>query len=497
MTRYVIGYVTCASRAEARRLARAVLNKRLAACVNIVPAIESHYWWQGRLATGKELLLVIKTTENHVGELTRLIRREHSYDTPEIIFTRLSGGDRRYLRWLRQSVLALLLPLLAAVAWADPVDELLRQLGSTNEEIRAEAAGKLAQIGGPRAEKKFREMLASGNPEHRQMAVVGLLQVSDVPEDLERVRGRLKDEVSLVRWSAAVALGQSGRHEALPWLEEVASNDANPEVREAATEAIAAIRSSIRWHATLPAAQKAARDGKRMVLVYFFVRGAELCHRFEEGVLRDPAVVAATEAFACVRLDAARESAEARRLDVRGAPTILILDAQGNEVARAGGLTGKEKLIARLQEAQQGTMSYREARRQAQRDPNNVPANWKVAETFLEEGREDLAEPYLRNVIGADEANRHGHTDQAMFALGYLYGKAGKHAAAVYCFAELLRRFPHYRDRDKALYCLALSQLATGQKDKGRATLTTLVNDFPASASAEAGRLVLGKLGEK
>jgi periplasmic divalent cation tolerance protein len=476
-------------------LARAVLNAKLAACVNIVPGIESHYWWQGRLATGKEYLLLIKTTEEKTAAVIKLIRQAHSYDTPEIIFTRIVRGERRYLHWIRQSVLLLLLTI--GTTWADPFDDLVKQLGSPDEEVRVEAAGKIAQIGGPRAEKKFREMITADNPERRQIAVVGLLQVSDAAEDLERVRARLKDEVSLVRWSAAVALGQSGRREAIPWLEEVAQSDASAEVQEAAGEALAAIRSAIRWQPSLPAAQKASREGQRMVLVYFYVRGAEVCDRFESGVLRDPAVVAATEAFECVRLDVARESAEARRLDVRGAPTILVLDAQGNEVARAGGLTEKDKLIARLQAAQDGAWSFREARRQAQRDPNNVPANWKVAETFLEEGREDLAESYLRNVIGADEANRHGHTDQAMFALGYTYGKAGKHAAAVYCLEQLLHRFPQYPGRDKALYCLALSQLATGQKDKGRATLTTLVTEFPASAVANAGRQALQKLGEK
>ena len=107
------------------------------------------------------------------------------------------------------------------MARADRIDDLVKQIGSTNDEERAEAADTLARIGGSRVEKQFREMLASTNPERRQMAVVGLLQISGADEDLERVHAALKDENSTVRWSAVIALQQSGRTNAIPWLEEI------------------------------------------------------------------------------------------------------------------------------------------------------------------------------------------------------------------------------------------------------------------------------------
>ena len=92
MSRYVIGFVTCASRPEARRLARAVLAGKLAACVNILSGVESHYWWQGKLARSKECLLMIKTTGDKTNGVMKLIRVHHSYDTPEIIFTPIVAG---------------------------------------------------------------------------------------------------------------------------------------------------------------------------------------------------------------------------------------------------------------------------------------------------------------------------------------------------------------------------------------------------------------------
>ena len=77
--------VTASSQEEARNLAQGILNKHLAACVNIVPGVESHYWWQGKLETSAEFLMVIKTTSEQFEAVAELIRWHHSYQCPEII----------------------------------------------------------------------------------------------------------------------------------------------------------------------------------------------------------------------------------------------------------------------------------------------------------------------------------------------------------------------------------------------------------------------------
>lgn len=482
MSRPVIGFVTCGSRSEARKLARTVLAGKQAACVNVLDGVESHYWWQGKITRSRECILMIKTTADKTNAVIKTIKSLHSYDLPEIIFTSIAKGESRYLRWIRRSVVVL--ALIALPCRADVFDDLVRQLGSTNEETRAEAAEHLAQFGGPRAEKQFRQMIASDSAERRQMAAIGLLQVSDATEDLERVRALLRDENATVRWSAAVALGQSGRQEAIPWLQEVATNE------EAAAEAVIKLQSSIAWLRSLPDALKKARELNKPVLAYFGLRGEALSQQYDEAVLADKAVVDAAQEFVCVRLS----SDEARKHDVRGAPTILILDARDNEMARLPGLMEKEKLLAKLAATRRGKLTFLQARRQAIQHPEDVQANWKVAETYLEEGREDQAEPHLRNVIANDEQNRYGYTDNAMFALGYALGKRGQHAPAAYCMQQVLQRWPQFKDADKALYCLGLSQLATGQKDHGRETLEKLLAEFPDSKTIASAKSALEKL---
>lgn len=102
---YQIVLVTCGSAAEGRRIARTVVSKRLAACVNLVGArVESVYWWNGRLETGTERLLIMKTNAKRAKELEAEVRRLHSYDVPEFLVIKIDGGSKEYLEWVGNSL---------------------------------------------------------------------------------------------------------------------------------------------------------------------------------------------------------------------------------------------------------------------------------------------------------------------------------------------------------------------------------------------------------
>lgn len=99
-SKLLIVLVTAPNRQVARSLAKAALESRLIACANILPGIESHYWWQGRITSGKEMLLLLKTSPRHVKRLEKLILGKHPYDTPEFIALPIAGGCKAYLEWL-------------------------------------------------------------------------------------------------------------------------------------------------------------------------------------------------------------------------------------------------------------------------------------------------------------------------------------------------------------------------------------------------------------
>ena len=101
----IVVFMTAANGEEAARLADMLVGAHLAACVQILPMIESVYRWEGKIERQSEILLLAKTTRAKFDELEREVRALHSYDTPEIVALPIVAGSARYLEWLEQSVL--------------------------------------------------------------------------------------------------------------------------------------------------------------------------------------------------------------------------------------------------------------------------------------------------------------------------------------------------------------------------------------------------------
>jgi periplasmic divalent cation tolerance protein len=104
-TRFRVVLVTCATLEEARKIARTVVEKHLAACVNIVThAVESFYTWEGKIEDSSEYLLMMKTSAERLSELQKEVLELHSYDTPEFLVLPIVGGSEAYLKWVGENV---------------------------------------------------------------------------------------------------------------------------------------------------------------------------------------------------------------------------------------------------------------------------------------------------------------------------------------------------------------------------------------------------------
>ena len=102
-TRFALVLVTAPDLKTARALAKAALAAKLIACANLIPKIESHYWWQGKMESGAEVLLLLKTQKTKLAALEKLMLARHPYDTPEFLVLPLAAGNQKYLAWLAAS----------------------------------------------------------------------------------------------------------------------------------------------------------------------------------------------------------------------------------------------------------------------------------------------------------------------------------------------------------------------------------------------------------
>jgi len=93
-------FITSGSDEEAKRLARVLVEEKLAACVNIISGVDSLYWWKGRIESSREWMLVVKTQGKMVKKVVKRVKEIHSYEVPEVIALPIVEGNRDYLQWI-------------------------------------------------------------------------------------------------------------------------------------------------------------------------------------------------------------------------------------------------------------------------------------------------------------------------------------------------------------------------------------------------------------
>ena len=104
MTDKIVVFSTCADEQEAGKLARTLVEERLAACVSVIPGLRSYYHWNGAVESSTECLLMIKSSREHFAALRAAIGRLHSYEVPEVLALPILDGSPAYLDWMEASI---------------------------------------------------------------------------------------------------------------------------------------------------------------------------------------------------------------------------------------------------------------------------------------------------------------------------------------------------------------------------------------------------------
>jgi periplasmic divalent cation tolerance protein len=98
----VVILITAPTKDEGQKIAQLLLERRKAACVNIVPGVDSLFWWQGTLDSAQEVLLIVKTRAELTKQVVELVKQVHSYTTPEVIALPIVTGSEDYLSWIHE-----------------------------------------------------------------------------------------------------------------------------------------------------------------------------------------------------------------------------------------------------------------------------------------------------------------------------------------------------------------------------------------------------------
>jgi periplasmic divalent cation tolerance protein len=99
----IVIFVTAANKREAEKISRVLIREKLAACVNIIENVHSLFWWQAKIDSAKEALLIIKTRKALIDKVIRKVKSLHSYAVPEIIALPIIAGNKKYLEWIDAS----------------------------------------------------------------------------------------------------------------------------------------------------------------------------------------------------------------------------------------------------------------------------------------------------------------------------------------------------------------------------------------------------------
>ena len=366
--------------------------------------------------------------------------------------------------------------------------------------VRHSAANALAQIGGDEANRIFNQMVASASMEKKRLGLAGLAMSGD-KDSVPAVLKELDNDNWQVRWSAVYALGEWGYRPALARLQEIAESDlylnkttGEYPVRNMARISGRKIECAISWRRDMDSARILQQELQKPVLIYWFVPKNDWCRKMEDIILFSPEVADLSQNFICVKINAAEEKELVAGYDIQAVPAIIIIDKQGEIVDRLLGLRPRKQLIERWKKALENKGTPQEWKKQVAKDPKDIESAWCLAEWYLDNNKIRDAIPLLKSIMMYDPRNKSGYSDNAIFALGYSLGAVKKYREAIDILRELRRKYPNFKDMDKALFCLGLDYLSVDDTDAARQALTDLVNIYPERSTAKPAGDILKQL---
>lgn len=368
---------------------------------------------------------------------------------------------------------------------ADPqaIPELKKLLKDSSMLVRHGAVEALVQIDGPQVETIFKEISVSKSIEWKRLGAVGLGMIGCSEESFQLLLEMTKDENWQVRWASAYGLGSLGDSRARSLLGSMSQTDSNEEVKKAAQQALEKLDNQVRWYHSLEDAIQSNQREKKLIFAVFQIQNSIPSKILRTQILNQPQIISLLKQFVCVRINPKVSSEWVEKYKIHGVPTILLLDDQGKDEDRIDGLIEFKQFEQKVQQWAQGSVKE---------DSDEANQKWILANQLLDNERYAEAVPIMEELVLQGRMNA-----KVLLYLGYSYGKLSKHSNAVEVLERLLKEYPDFEEKDKAMYCLSLSSLALGNTRHAKNILESLKNNYSEKPTGKAAEALLSKIKEK
>lgn len=229
------------------------------------------------------------------------------------------------------------------------------------------------------------------------------------------------------------------------------------------------------WHSSVAAAQEQAAQAKKLLFLELASARVPACARRDQEVYREARLARVLTAFVCVRLDAERDRAAVAQWQPTGFPTLIVLQADGTEIARPLATLAADALAERLEQIRDDERALGELRAKLAATPADVPSRLALCRIYLRRGNAAAARPLIDGLAAADDALVRQALPSLWLGLAMALGRGAPGPKGKEYFERVIREFPESREAEQAYFLLHMVHLMAGDREAAARSLERVV----------------------
>lgn len=254
------------------------------------------------------------------------------------------------------------------------------------------------------------------------------------------------------------------------------------------------LATEVVWLRSYDQALEEASAERQRIMTEFYTDWCRWCRKLEDSTLVHPAVEALADSFVFLRVNAELDTSLASRFGIRAYPTVILMEGNGNEVARIVGYVPPEEFVARVEQYVRGEGTLWALEKLNRERPSDPETIYLLARKHMERGQHTEARPLFEKVIRLDKDNKTGFADDAQFAIAMMYRKDRQWFKAIEGFRILVEDFPDSELREDAELYIPWLNARAGDNETALEKYNDFLDDYGGSSEADWVREQISRL---